>query len=176
MANTTFNGPVRSEGGFEQISINSSTGAVTTNLDVDSSGNIVTSGSVLHYDNIVDVTAATYSVTAAQSGSVFTLNRAAGIVVTLPTAAAAGAGWHAKFILTTAASNAVEVIPNSAEDTLIGVIGSADSSGGESAESGVDQLIWASGAAVGDWAELVCDGLNFYVSGQQHDNDHMTLS
>lgn len=29
MANTTFNGPVRSENGFETISINSSTGAVT---------------------------------------------------------------------------------------------------------------------------------------------------
>ena len=30
MANTTFNGPVRSENGFQTISINSSTGAVTT--------------------------------------------------------------------------------------------------------------------------------------------------
>ena len=29
MANTTFNGPVRSENGFETISINSSTGTVT---------------------------------------------------------------------------------------------------------------------------------------------------
>jgi len=31
MANTTFNGPVRSQNGFQDISINSSTGAVTTN-------------------------------------------------------------------------------------------------------------------------------------------------
>ena len=30
MANTTFNGPVRSENGFERISINATTGAVTT--------------------------------------------------------------------------------------------------------------------------------------------------
>jgi len=30
MANTTFNGPVRSENGFESITINSSTGTVTT--------------------------------------------------------------------------------------------------------------------------------------------------
>lgn len=30
MANTTFNGPVRSENGFQTISINSTTGAVTT--------------------------------------------------------------------------------------------------------------------------------------------------
>jgi hypothetical protein len=31
MANTTFNGPVRSQNGFQSISINSSTGAVTVN-------------------------------------------------------------------------------------------------------------------------------------------------
>ena len=30
MANTTFNGPVRSQNGFETVSINSTTGAVTT--------------------------------------------------------------------------------------------------------------------------------------------------
>ena len=30
MANTTFNGPVRSENGFQTVSINSTTGAVTT--------------------------------------------------------------------------------------------------------------------------------------------------
>ena len=30
MANTTFSGPVRSEGGFQTISINATTGAVTT--------------------------------------------------------------------------------------------------------------------------------------------------
>ena len=39
MANTTFSGPVRSEGGFEQITL-SSAGVATTNLDIDSSGNI----------------------------------------------------------------------------------------------------------------------------------------
>jgi len=124
----------------------------------------------------VENIAAARTLTAADSGKVFTIDQSSAYSITLPTAAAAGAGWNAKFILTTAASNAVEVIPNSAEDTLIGMIASADSSGGESAESGVDQLIWASGAAVGDWAELVCDGLNYYVFGAQHDNDHMTLS
>jgi hypothetical protein len=88
MANTTFNGPVRSENGFEQISVNATTGAVTTNLDVDSSGNVVTTGYVSSYDNVVSIEDATYTVATTQSGAVFTLNRAAGIVVTLPTAAA----------------------------------------------------------------------------------------
>ena len=34
MANTTFNGPVRSQNGFETVSINSSTGAVTTTATI----------------------------------------------------------------------------------------------------------------------------------------------
>ena len=117
MANSTFNGPVRSENGFEQISIDSTTGAVTTNLDVDSSGNIVTSGSVLSYDNIVDITAATYSVTAAQSGSVFTLNRAAGIVVTLPTAAA---GLQYTFIVGTTFTGAGQINTQNTSDLYSG--------------------------------------------------------
>ena len=46
MANTTFNGPVRAEGGFKQISKNATTGAITDNFTVNSSGNIVTSGTL----------------------------------------------------------------------------------------------------------------------------------
>ena len=106
MANTTFNGPVRSEGGFEQISKNSSTGAITTNLDVDTSGNITTTGYVSSYENIVDVTDATYSVASTQSGAIFTLNRAAGIVVTLPTAAD---GLQYTFIVGTTFSGAGQI-------------------------------------------------------------------
>ena len=88
MANSTFNGPVRSENGFEQISKASGTGAITTNLDIDSSGNITTTGYVSAYSNISSITSATKSVESTDSGTVYTLNRAAGIVVTLPTAAA----------------------------------------------------------------------------------------
>ena len=108
----------------------------------------------------------------------FTLDQDASFNITLPTAAAAGAGWHAKFVLTDAGSGTVKVIPNSAEDTLIGMIPTAaDGTASASSESGVDELIWvASTAAPGDWAELVCDGSNFYISGQQHDADHITLA
>ena len=38
MANTTFNGPVRSENGFQVISKNASTGAVTTVASTASTG------------------------------------------------------------------------------------------------------------------------------------------
>jgi len=40
MANTTFTGPVRSEGGFEVVDKNAATGAFTTSLDIASDGAI----------------------------------------------------------------------------------------------------------------------------------------
>ena len=117
MANTTFNGPVRSENGFEQISVNSTTGAVTTNWDVDTSGNVVTTGYVSSYANIVSIEDATYTVATTQSGAVFTLNRAAGIVVTLPTAAA---GLQYTFIVGTTFSGAGQINTQNASDLYSG--------------------------------------------------------
>ena len=111
------------------------------------------------------------------SGKVFMLTQASAHSHTLPTAADAGAGWNAKFILKTAGGNAVKVIPDATEDTLIGMIPSADGAAAESAESGVDEIIWvASTAAAGDWVEIICDGTNFYAFGQEHDADHMTIA
>ena len=125
----------------------------------------------------VENVVAARTLTANDSGKVFTLDQDGTFDITLPTAAAAGAGWHAKFILTDDGSGTVKVIPNSAEDTLIGMVVSAAGGAAASAEAGVDELIWvASTAKPGDWAELVCDGSNFYVFGQMHDDDHMTLA
>jgi len=117
MANTTFNGPVRSEGGFEQISKNSTTGAITTNLDVDSSGNVTTTGYVSAYSNVSSITSATKSVESTDSGTVFTLNRAAGIVVTLPTAVA---GLNYTFIVGTTFTGAGQITADNASDLLSG--------------------------------------------------------
>ena len=111
------------------------------------------------------------------SGKVFTIDQDSAFSITLPTAAQAGPGWTARFIMTDIGSNDVKIIPNSSEDTLIGMITAADGGAAESAESGVDELVFASGnSGAGDWAELICDGSNFYVSGQEHDADGMTIS
>ena len=110
MANTTFNGPVRAENGFEQITVTAKTGAVTTNFDVDSSGNVSGTGTMkmtgaMNYvKDVESLTAATKSLTAADSGTVYLINRAAGVAITLPVAAA---GIYYKFIIgTTITSNA----------------------------------------------------------------------
>ena len=50
MANTTFNGPVRSEGGFKTVDKNSTTGAITDGLVINSDGNVYTdSGGHIQY-------------------------------------------------------------------------------------------------------------------------------
>ena len=117
MANTTFNGPVRSEGGFEQISKNSTTGVITTNLDIDTSGNITTTGYLLDYKNVSSITSATKSVESTDSGTVYTLNRAAGIVVTLPTAVA---GLNYTFIVGTTFTGAGQINTDNTSDLFSG--------------------------------------------------------
>ena len=92
MANTTFNGPVRSESGFKQITL--SNGTATDNFTIDSSGNVSGTGTMKmtgatnSVGVIESITAATKTVTSGDSNTTYLLNRAAGIVVTLPTAAA----------------------------------------------------------------------------------------
>ena len=50
MANSTFNGPVRSEGGFKSITVTAKTGAVTDGFKVNSSGNVTnTAGGHIQY-------------------------------------------------------------------------------------------------------------------------------
>jgi hypothetical protein len=70
MANSTFSGPVRSEGGFKQISKNSSTGAITDQLTVDSSGNLAQTAGVNNLiTDVENITAATKTLTAADTGT-----------------------------------------------------------------------------------------------------------
>jgi len=53
MANTTFNGPVRAEQGFKQISKNATTGAITDNTTIDSSGNLSVGGTTTLTGNFI---------------------------------------------------------------------------------------------------------------------------
>jgi len=133
MANTTFNGPVRSEKGFEVITTNSTTGAETKNFDIDLSGNITDVGSISSDGAIsttstilgrqkIDTTfnaagAASATLTAAQSGTLFLINGAAANVITLPTVSTGNVGVHYDFQLTVAVGGSVTttiVLPGSA--------------------------------------------------------------
>ena len=117
MANTTFNGPVRSEGGFKQITL--SNGTATDNFTIDSSGNVSGTGTMKmtgatnSVGVIESITAATKTVTSGDSNTTYLLNRAAGIVVTLPTAAA---GLNYSFIIGTTFTGTFSLDGASAND------------------------------------------------------------
>tara|TARA_R100000808_G_C2151807_1_gene160967 strand:- start:3982 stop:4398 length:417 start_codon:yes stop_codon:yes gene_type:complete len=125
---------------------------------------------------VVEEITAAKTLDPSDSGKVFTINAASAYTISLPKAADAGVGWNCKFIVTTGGSSDVTIAPDSSEDTLIGMIVSADGAAAESAESGVDELKFLAACEPGEWAELICDGSNFYVSGQEHDANHMSLT
>jgi hypothetical protein len=52
MANTTFNGPVRSEAGFQVATKNTTTGAVTTRIIVNGTGNNIINLPALSTENV----------------------------------------------------------------------------------------------------------------------------
>ena len=127
--------------------------------------------------HFVENISAAKTLTTGDSGKVFTITQSSAFAISLPKAADAGVGWNAKFLITTAGSFAITIEPDSTEDTLIGMVVMADDgTAGASSESGVDTLTFISGAAAGDWVDLLCDGSNFYVSGMMHDNNHITIS
>ena len=71
MANTTFSGPVRSENGFESITKNTTTGAITTNA---SYGNVrVASTQALSGAGAANITSEITEVSATGTGNVVTL-------------------------------------------------------------------------------------------------------
>lgn len=71
MANTTFTGPVRSQNGFQTVSINSTTGAVTTGATF--GNDIVLSTQSLSGAGAVDITNAFTSLTTTGAAQALTL-------------------------------------------------------------------------------------------------------
>jgi hypothetical protein len=78
MANTTFNGPVRSENGFKVVSKNASTGAFTDVVDIASTG-IVTNKYVKH---VGFATGVTVNTTAGDSPTIGEFTQPANTIIT----------------------------------------------------------------------------------------------
>ena len=79
-------------------------------------------------------------------------------------------------MLSEVAANAVTIANNTAEDTIVGMTVGADGGAGSSAESAVDEIVFISGAQLGDTVELFCDGINFFAKAVAHDVAHITIS
>ena len=129
MANSTFKGPIRTENGFEQITINQY-GEATTNFDIDSSGNVTSSGTVnsrTKVDNSTFNTGADVDTTlpTAQSGTIFNITGTGDIVVNMPALSTANVGTTYEFFLTTAVGGGKTVsfvLPGAAVSAFHGAI------------------------------------------------------
>jgi hypothetical protein len=124
MAKSTFSGPIRSQDGFQAITT-SSVGTDTTNSTYGTNATI--GGTLTVADSIngkqkIDSTfnaagAASATLTAAQSGTLFLINGAAANVITLPAVSTDNVGVHYDFQLTVAVGGSVTttfVLPGSA--------------------------------------------------------------
>ena len=124
MAKSTFSGPIRSQDGFQAITT-SSVGTDTTNSTYGTNASI--GGTLTVADSIngkrkIDTTfnaagAASATLTAAQSGTLFLINGAAANVITLPAVSTDNVGVHYDFQLTVAVGGSVTttfVLPGSA--------------------------------------------------------------
>jgi len=108
MANTTFNGPVRSQNGFQTVSINSTTGAVSTSpVSLGASGIVATP---------VALADGNATLTVANAGGVVNLvpNGTQDNTYTLP---APVAGTSFTFVYAGGAADATDFIINTGSDT-----------------------------------------------------------
>jgi len=122
MANTTFNGPVRSVNGFQDISINATTGAVTVDATFGATTSVtnLTTTNLVFTDQNHPTTAAinaTATATAAEVATGYiTSTSAAATTITLPTGTLLGAALGATagttldlFVDNTAGANTVTI-------------------------------------------------------------------
>ena len=172
MANSTFSGPVRSEGGFEQITKTAATGAITTNLDIDSSGNISGTGTEITGFVVPTVTIlAAYTsgtvLTAAQSGSIVTFPAMdAGATLSLPAAATCvGSTFH--FVMLGTAGNDVDIITNGSEK-IIGCVPKGDGDNVGIADAN-DSVGFDANAVVGSSFKVTCISSTAALAFLAHD-------
>jgi len=125
----------------------------------------------------------TTSLSPSDSGKVFFLNSATEFTTTLPAVADAGAGWTCKFIVKAAPSSADYVITEStSSDTNVIITNGineleVDTSDDGPSNTGHTTISFADGVAIaGDWVELLCDGTNYYATGQTKADGGITLA
>ena len=133
MANTTFNGSVRSENGFKQITLDAA-GAATDNFTVDSSGNVSGTGTLkltgqanirIAVDNTTynSTSAVTDTLTAAESGTIFNIDGTDDKVINMPALSTGNVGlWYEFFVTVALASGktATFVLPGAGVSNWFG--------------------------------------------------------
>ena len=117
--------------------------------------------------NVHSLTAA-YTVLASDSGKDFILDAAAGVAITLPSAADMGNGWNCRFFVGTAFSSSNWQITATAA-VMKGGINELEvdtSDDGPSTVGGTTVDFVHSLETIGDYVDLMCDGTTIFFRGQ----------
>jgi hypothetical protein len=135
--------------------------------DLETQGNAHVYGTIGYRKLTSSLTSATKSITAAESGTLFFLNRAGGIQIKLPTPEN---GLFYEFYVATAPTTAYTITSTSNGDTASDKIhgNQVVSENGTTADStngtAVDVISFvANQASVGDYVQVVCDGTLWYA-------------
>ena len=119
------------------------------------------------------------------SGKVFMVDQGSAFTVNLPKLSTNIAGWHAKFIVKTADSNAVHIMAwgltlaggtgdsgstNDGDTVILKEMATTDA--GAATATSQDGVILASGATVGDSIEVFTDGSSWYATSFVADAAH----
>jgi hypothetical protein len=117
--------------------------------------------------NVHSLTAA-YTVLASDSGKDFILDAAAGVAITLPSAANMGNGWNCRFIVGTAFGTTNWQITATAAVIKGGINELEDAAGedGPSTVAGTTVDFVYSLETVGDYVDFMCDGTTIFMRGQ----------
>ena len=129
--------------------------------------------------NVVDIAAA-YTVLPGDSGTTFIINQASAYEITLPLMSTIERGWNCQFILGTVAANAVTIANVTSEDTIVGNISTSEIADSATASllatTAVDEIVFISGALLGETVNIISNGVNYFVTGSSSAADHITIS
>lgn len=142
-------------------------GNVKVTGDVDAGGTVKSAG-------VVALTVAS-TLTAAQSGKLFTLGTAGGFATTLP---AMAPGLKFTFVVKVAPTTAYTIVTAGSANKIYGVVASAEDAAGSVAVAAASDTISfvANKALIGDRVEVISDGVNWYASGFCNVQDAVTLT
>lgn len=163
MANSTFSGAVRSENGFQSITKNATTGAVTVEATYDVRPNFRQTIDNATLNTGADVTT---TLTTAQSGTLFEVDGTGDIVVNMPALSTANVGTSYEFLVTTAvgaAKTVTLVLPGAGVSNWFAALADADGAAGYVFDVAGDTLTLPNSTVVGSRIKVVCvsdDGTN----------------
>ena len=153
---------------------NIDTAGGTQMCHVDINGFTMDSGTINNYQRPSISTISATTLTQSQSGILVNVSQAAAYQITIPTVATGLSGVSYKFILNSAASNAVTIKPATGTTFQGNVI---QPTGNVVATNNGGTITFVSGTARGgDWVELTCNGLVWVVLASSTANGGITIA